>query len=242
MSKPYRCQAENPETCRFHGAKSIQAKIDALFNKPSEEVFEDNYLRAFSGWNNTSNYNKEVAIFKSKLSDKHTSAIFSYVHEAFKFVNFILSQEEDFNRFNEYEQGIVSGLDDMFDKFGGTQSNPEKLYRGVRFKQATGQFQNIKAGKKIELKSFTSTSSNPFTASRFTEHDAPVILEFDKPKRGLPISFKGNPHSTEEEYLLPRNAKYKVTKVRKNVTWKFPNTSLSNTTRKNITVVTLQEI
>lgn len=242
MSKPYQCQAENPATCRFHGVKGVQTRIDALFNKSNEEVFTENYLRAYSDWNNTSSYGKEVANFKDKLEDKHTKAVFSYVHEAFKFVNFILSKEENFDRFNDYEQDIVDGLDDMFDKFGEKEPNPEKLYRGLRFKQATEQFQNIKAGKKIELKSFTSTSSNPFTASRFTEHEAPVILEFDKPKRGLPISFKGNPHSTEEEYLLPRNAQYKVIKVRKKVTWKFPNTSLSNTTRKNMTIITLQEI
>jgi len=243
MTSPsYKCQAADPATCSYHSAAGVSRRIDLLFSKKKDRVFAGNHVDStYSPHLGDNDYRVIAKEFQARLSDEDKRSILGYVHSGFKFINFALNRGDDVESFPEYDKRIVKRLDTLFEQHADVEK-PNVLYRGLRYDTALAAVKGARVGKRLSVKNFQSTTASPIVARNFVDKSAPVILEIKGASNALPISFRDNPHSSEEEYLLNRNTEYRVVKVSKKVKWSFSDERNKSYSLDNVTVIELIEI
>jgi len=133
-----------------------------------------------------------------------------------------------------WQEGLeddISALDSFLSK-GQKPAQPRKVYRGLKL-QPTEQNpeewinKNFPVGETVQQHSFLSTSSDAYhVATRFAKPKNPntfdprsVMIEF-LTKEGTPLAGEVSTFSEESEVLLPRDQKFKVHAVHKDVEYK----------------------
>lgn len=236
------CNAKVRSECPHHGVTALKHKVELLFAGRNAHVFDGDYINNTYGVHkNKSAYVKQAQELYERLTTEQRSAVLSYVNTLFKTLNLWLSQGDDLSTLPEHHQVTAKNLDTIFDTYG-SENVPEVVYRGVREPFALKKVTEMRLGKKVKMLSYVSTTSDPLVVSKFTKDTNPVILKIKNPPKGLPVSFKDNPHNTENEFLLPRDTEYKVTKISRNVSWKFTHEANVGYSLPKVTVIELTAI
>lgn len=103
---------------------------------------------------------------------------------------------------------MVRLVDEAFERTALTPVN--RVYRGLDFDAS-----NLKPGDTIPARGYQSTSESLDVARTFADQgESPTILVIADAE-GLPVSRKGTMKANEQEYLLPRDVRFKVEKVSK---------------------------
>lgn len=232
MSSVVSCRAKNPEFCPYHGSqagvKAAYVKVLNFFDsKPVEQVFEDNLYK----WGRP--YRGEALAFGESLSEEERQACRAYTGDSHRVMNLWLRRDKDgLESFPEPYKTWALALDNVLENrsFGGEKV----LYRGIRNHALLKEF---KVGKVFVDKGYFSATGNPIMVDIYTSKTEPIVLKI-KTSKGLPVSF--STMSIEEEYLLPRNSKFKVKSVKRKVKFNFAGSGKK--VLENIVLVELEHI
>lgn len=111
---------------------------------------------------------------------------------------------------------IAAKISDTIQKHGKLPS-PVQAYRGMHFddpKAATKFIKQLKPGGDLQLKGFTSTSTDPKIAGVFSGGKSNVQFEITVKKGIMLGSKKMSAYPNEKELLLDHNSKFKVKEVK----------------------------
>ena len=142
---------------------------------------------------------------------------------------------------NNEVKTVVKDIDELMKAAPGLES-PIITYRGITNKDFSDQLLKLEPGDKFTEKAFSSTSFNIETAIRFGGFAKGVMLKITNPAgtKGIhPNSFApGIIKNAEQEWILPRNTTFKVTKINQNVI----EVEVVNKGAKPVTPVVTQEM
>lgn len=200
------CKAKNPALCPYHGTARLKQKIDEFYsslNTSTVHFDEDlmHYDRPYKSISET---------FRENLTEEEKLAVHIYQGSAHRAMNKWLRNGDDVDTFPGVYGRSVKELDHLFATKALTE--PRIVYRGVRLHPS---LKKLHVGSVLTEKAYVSTTANPQITSIFTDKDAPIVFKIET-NRCLPISYYSR---IEEEFLLPRESKFKVTKVEKHVTF-----------------------
>jgi len=160
---------------------------------------------------------------QDNVSDFMYDAVYSYTNRGYKFLNWELRN----NR--RYFKSDVDGMDAVIQQTPPLTEN-KTLLRGVTGGIAD-QLLNSQVGTIFRDKGYMSTTGNmnvaKFFSSNQSEDYAIIVLDVPKGKRAFQPSkfFTGKEYGSdlwgalnaEDEYILPRNTKFEVTNIDKNI-------------------------
>lgn len=200
------CKAKNPALCPYHGTANLKHKLDEFYSSlNSSTVHFDEDLMHYDR-----PYKDISEAFHKTLTDDEKLAIHIYQGSAHRAMNKWLRNGDEVDTFPGVYGKSVRELDRLFATKALTE--PRTVYRGVRQHPS---LKKLRAGSVLTEKAYVSTTSNPQITSIFTDKDAPVVFKIET-NRCLPISYYSR---IEEEFLLPRETKFKVTRVEKHITF-----------------------
>lgn len=225
--------------------RHMHAQLAAQFekNKPTET----HVISGFRDYSTQSvaalqKFNEEYRQASANWSDKQRTAIKDYTGLSYKNVNKFLRNKEEWldkakpqykDRMVAHVNEVIERLDSVMDQASNTKSRT--VYRNVS-QDTTQAFTSSEQfahrngwieGKEVEFPSYLSTSYDPhYMAHQLTqdesEHtDVVFVIETNK---GVPVDLttldaKGHTYvqDAEREILLPRNMRFRVSKVTRSV-------------------------
>jgi hypothetical protein len=205
------CKAKDRANCPHHSNKGrlqrAMNKIDSLFAKSLTSNIPTLPVTTSTP---KVPYTETSAAFYKGLIHEEKSAVSTWVSGEYKYINEHFRQggkekELPVSRWNN----VVYNLNKLLKKYPDVEARP--LYRGIR--NLPVEFGKMKPGAEFTDQGFMSTTDNINIAKTFTSSEKPIILSITT-KKGLPVS--DNYGAKENEYLLARGSKFKVTKIRKN--------------------------
>ena len=184
-------------------------------------------------------YNDEYLSLEAKATPAELEALKNFTATGHKPINeFLMSPDVYAERFSSPEKHAevveklkkdITSLDTVIAKAGVTEHS-RTVYR-VLTQDHTKHFTSAEEyadkcgfteGKEVEFKNFSSTTIDPAFVTRYVgkdeEHSAVVLVI--SARKGAPVALTATApdenqytQDTEREILLPRNTKYKVTKI-----------------------------
>lgn len=214
------------------------------------------------------NFNKE---FIQKLSTEESMALYWHTSDGAAVVNSeihgkVKTESDNWTYENhtnhalakKYSKGMIKNqietLDGIFAKH--SLKEPTVLYRGIGSngfpKELSGKDENspelaaylaekYPVGKEVVIPEYMSASADPAVAHNFSGFQS-VVLEV-KTKSAAPVGLVSAWNTSEREFLVNRNGKYKVVSVLKDVTYKNVfNSFAPSPDNEHVTVIQLEEI
>ncbi len=155
--------------------------------------------------------------FKNSFSSSSRKAISDYMEDEqdnFSELNASLREGEPLA---SSDKRIMKGLDAAFTSPYAELANKITLYRGIRLD--ADELSSLKSGQDFIDPGFVSTSVNESAADRFAQeapgvgHPVKFVINASKGAPALYLDAFADIYSTEDEVLLPRNAKLKIKSV-----------------------------
>lgn len=204
------CTAKDRNNCPYHSDKrKVQRamnKIDSFFNKPKTPA----PTPVVTPLAPKVPYAETSAAFYKGLLQEEKGAVGSWVSGEYKYINeHFRKGGKEKELFNPRLNNVVYNLNKLLKKHPDVEARP--LYRGMHHLPA--EYGKIKPGTEFTDQGYMSTTDDIDIAKSFTSGEKPIILNITT-KKGLPVS--DNYGAKENEYLLARGSKFKVTKIRKN--------------------------
>lgn len=216
--------------CKIHGqnnkADALVSRINSVFTRGEKHTLDfagslkeikDSYVKQYSKLlNKVSEESQEIALY----------ARLNYID-----INNVLRRRVEYPHWPFFGNGeeTVKKMDNYLCKNKVLVTGV--LYRGVSFNQP----QNFKLGQELSDAAYLSTSSNPkiamYVASKYANDTNGVIFRLNV-KEATPIN------KQEQEYLLERDKKFKVSGVHENASFKSPR----HGKKVVVTIVDLEEI
>lgn len=180
------------------------------------------YKSSFTGWFST-------------LDDYVQSVVWDYTDGGYRKLNSYLrssGQQVDC----ELEKARLT-LSEALTSLPYSKNSNSLLYRGVKAYPGFDLPSRFNVGEEVLLKPFTSTTSDPHQVFKFTDHEKPIIFEFE----GVEAREVSDIHN-EFEFLVDHNSSFIVTHVMMGVDWhaEYAGTDFSRSLN-NATVIQLKQ-
>lgn len=158
------------------------------------------------------------------MSGKEKDAIFTYTTSKYESIN---GKLRGGSGMTQSEEGIVGSMDTAIRRsklsqdtilYRGTSPEALGIQKDIR-KMNTSEVKNL-VGKTLVDAAYTSTTKNKKVAQNFSgrgEHSGKVsiVIAAKKGRSALNVGSNSNFGDKEQEVILPRNAKIKITKARR---------------------------
>jgi hypothetical protein len=153
-------------------------------------------------------FTKRRTAFADRIPDHHKSAALKYSGSSYRPINSALREGKMPDEADLVT--AIADLDAMFASEHCLMTESVIAHRGVRGESMKKIFGSLREGDEFSDKAYTSTAA---VAGAEFGGDIKFQITIPKGARAAPIP---SHHETEYEYLLPRGARFKVTKVEKN--------------------------
>ena len=236
---PYaNCTSDNPSTCRYHGVRFAKDPKLAQYSSMADFFFKTEHLIEASSTldveqDDTWDFVRTAQELSDKLTLPERQALHLYCDEhGSKVIAWYLNGTIE-NHHRESREDVMARVA-LLDSVIAKHPVPEKsrvLYRGL--KSFNNDFPDMQVGGEVNFKSFSSTSASLDVAKDFADKDTPIVLQITT-RQGAPV------HSgfLEHEYLLPRDMKFRITRIEENV---LINGS-HNRSVDGVTLISLEEV